>query len=350
MKVVTGALLLLSAVSLRAEIKTQEKSQVQFPGMLGRMMNIFGGKAMREGVVDTVAVKGNRKITLNDTTGQIIDLDEEKIYNLDMRSKTYQVRTFDDVRRQMEQAQEQARQAQQKQQPASEPKSATPPPSDAKQMQIDFDLKQTGQTRNINGYDCREVVMTITVHEKGKTLEQSGGMVMTTHEWLTKKIDAMKEIADFDRRYAEKLHGPTFAAMPSADQMAAAAAMYPMLTEALGKFNVENVNMDGTPILTTMVTESVASAEQIQQQQQQQQQQNAQSNDSGGIPTSVGGLIGGLGRRAIRNRAQKQQQQQQENSAPGRATVMTLNNEVIQIATQVSASDLAIPAGFQQKN
>src|SRR5579884_1967469 len=243
MKFVAGAVLVFSAVSLRAEIKTQEKSQVQFPGMLGRMMNIFGGKAMREGVVDTVAVKGNRKITLNDTTGQIIDLDEEKIYNLDMRSKTYQVRTFDDVRRQMEQAQEQARQAQQKQQPAS----------DAKQMQIDFDLKQTGQTRNINGYDCREVVMTITVHEKGKTLEQSGGMVMTTHEWLTKKIDAMKEIADFDRRYAEKLHGPTFAAMPSADQMAAAAAMYPMLTEALGKFNVENVNMDGTPILTTMV-------------------------------------------------------------------------------------------------
>src|SRR5579885_1928145 len=53
---------------------------------------------------------------------------------------------------------------------------------------------------------------------------------------------------------------------------------------------------------------------------------------------------------ATANRAQKQQQQQQENSAPGRATVMTLNNEVIQIATQVSASDLAIPAGFQQKN
>jgi|GEM_PF-555397 hypothetical protein len=350
MKFVAGAVLVFSAVSLRAEIKTQEKSQVQFPGMLGRMMNFFGGKAMREGVVDTVAVKGNRKITLNDTTGQIIDLDEEKIYDLDMRSKTYKVQTFDDVRRQMEQAQERARQAQQKQESSGEPKKAAPPPSDAKQMQIDFDLKQTGQTRNINGYDCREVVMTITVHEKGKTLEQSGGMVMTTHEWLTRKIDAMKEIADFDRRYAEKLRGPAFAAMPSADQMAAAAAAYPMLTQALGKFNTEKVNMDGTAILTTMVTEAVASPEQIQQQQQQQQQQSAQSNDSGGIPTSVGGLIGGLGRRAIRNRAQKQQQQQQENSTPGRATVMTFNNEVLQIATQVGASEVAIPAGFRQKN
>jgi hypothetical protein len=192
--------------------------------------------------------------------------------------------------------------------------------------------------------------MTITVREKDKTLEQSGGMVMTTHEWLTARIDAMKEIADFDRRYQEKLRGPSFAIMPSADQMAAAAAMYPMLTQAMGKFNVEKVNMDGTSIQTVMTTESVASAEQAQQQQQQQQQ-SAQKNDTTttNVPTSIGGLIGGLGRRAARNKAQ-QQQQQQDTATPGRSTVMTMNNEVIKVATDVAASDVAIPAGFKQKN
>ena len=49
--------------------------------------------------------------------------------------------------------------------------------------------------------------MTITVREKGKTLEQSGGMVMTTDMWLAPKIAAMKDIADFDVRYAQKLYG-----------------------------------------------------------------------------------------------------------------------------------------------
>lgn len=343
MKPLAIVLLISSAAFLRADIKTQEKDQVQFPGALGKMMGFFGGKAVREGVVDTVAVKGNRKISFNDTTGTIIDLDEEKVYQLDMKSKTYKVLTFDDMRRQFEQAEERAKNAEPRSQAAPAPQK-TP---DGPQMQIDFDLKDTGEKKNVNGYDCHEVVMTITVHEKDKTLEQSGGMVMTTHEWLAPSVPSMKEIADFDRRYNEKLRGPVYATMPSADQMAAAAAMYPMLTQAIGRLNVENVNMNGTAVLTSMVTESVASPEQLQQQQQQQQ--NAQENDnSGGIPTSVGGLLGGLGRRALRNKAK--QQQQQDNSTPGRATVMTVNHELLRVATDVSAGDLAIPAGFKQKN
>lgn len=345
MKPLSITVLILSAALLHADVKTEEKSQVQFPGMLGRMMNLFGGKSMREGVTDTVAVKGNRKLTINDTTGRIIDLDEEKIYDLDLKSKSYKVMTFDDLRRQMEQQEQRAKAEQQKSEPSSAPK-AEPADPNAKQMQIDFDLKETGQKKNINGFDAREVVMTITVHEKDKTLEQSGGMVMTTHEWLTAPIAALKEIADFDRRYQEKLNGPSFAIMPSADQMAAAAAMYPMLTQAIGKFNAENVNMEGTAIQTVMTTEAVASAEELQKQQQQQQ--STQTNDgSSSVPTSVGGLIGGLGRRAIRNH--QQQQQQQANTTPGRSTIMTMNHEVLKVATDATAADVAIPAGFKQK-
>ncbi|HEY1240749.1 MAG TPA: hypothetical protein VGF16_09345, partial [Bryobacteraceae bacterium] len=315
-------------------------------GMLGRMMNLFGGKAMREGVTDTVVVKGNRKLTMNDTTGRIIDLDEEKVYDLDIKSKSYKVMTFDDLRRQLEEQEQRAKAEQQKSEPSSAPKSEPTDPN-AKQMQIDFDLKETGQKKNINGFDTREVVMTITVHEKDKPLEQAGGMVMTTHQWLGPRIAALKEIADFDRRYQEKLNGPSFAIMPSADQMAAAAAMYPMLTQAIGKFNVENVNMDGTAIQMIMTTEAVASPEELQKQQQQQQ--SAQTNDSSSVPTSVGGLIGGLGRRAIRNRQQQQQQQQQANTTPGRSTIMTMNHEVLKVATDATAADVAIPAGFKQK-
>ena len=353
MKPITLAVLLISSLPLAAEIKTQEKTQVQFPGMLGRMMNLFGGKAMQEGTVDTVAVKGNRKITLSDQTGRIVDLEEEKIYELDRKGKTYKVVTFEDIRRQMEQAQEQAKQAQ-KSQPQPEAKAQPQPDPNAKQVQVDFDLKESGQKKNINGYDCREVVMTITVHEKDKTLQQSGGMVMTTHQWLGPRIAGLKEIEDFDRRYAEKLRGPAFvmpslADSPSADQFAAASAMYPMMKDAIGKFNTENVNMDGTSVLTSMTMESVASPEQMaqQQQQQQQQQSTAQTNDTQNVPTSIGGLIGGLGRRAVRNRTQ--QQPQPENNAPGHTTVMTMNHELINVATAVSAGDLAIPSGFKER-
>src|SRR5512134_2353402 len=82
-----------SAPSLVADVKTQEKGQVKFEGMLGRMMNMFGGKAAKEGIVSNVAVKGDRKANLTENGGQIIDLDEEKVYELDSRKKTYKVTT-----------------------------------------------------------------------------------------------------------------------------------------------------------------------------------------------------------------------------------------------------------------
>jgi len=77
----TLACLALSPSSLRADVRADEKTHVEFAGMLGRMMNIFGGKSAREGMTSTVAVKGDRKATLNDSSGQIIDLSEEKIYD-----------------------------------------------------------------------------------------------------------------------------------------------------------------------------------------------------------------------------------------------------------------------------
>ena len=46
--------------------------------------------------------------------------------------------------------------------------------------------------------------MTITVREKGKTLEQGGGMVLKSDMWLAPTIAAMKEVADFDLKYAQK--------------------------------------------------------------------------------------------------------------------------------------------------
>ena len=89
------------ATVLHADVKKEEKNLVTFSGILGRMANLFGGKAAKEGVVSTVAVSGNRKMTVNDTRGEIIDLTQQKVYDLDMRRKTYTVTTFDELRRRM---------------------------------------------------------------------------------------------------------------------------------------------------------------------------------------------------------------------------------------------------------
>lgn len=319
----------------RAEVKKEERNQVSFAGALGRMLNLFGGKSAREGVVSTVAVSGDRKMTTaGDSTGQIIDLKEEKIYDLDLRRKTYKVTTFEELRRQMREADAKARES------ARESKEEPPAKTDGKEMEVDFDIKNTGQTKTINGFDTRQVVATITVREKGKKLQDSGGIVMTVDTWLTKSV-SLKEIADFDRRYYEKLAGPISAV--DAQQMASAVAMYPGIKDAFARLSREDLG--GTAIQTTTTTDAVKSAEQMKQQAAGG---SSASSDEKTNPLSVSGAIGGFMRR-------RQQQQEKEAAAkpdtdPSRATVMTINNEVLKIASNVTATEVAMPAGFKERN
>ena len=325
----TVAGVMLSTDAIRADVRADEKSRVEFAGMLGRMMNIFGGKAAREGVASTVAVKGDRKATLNDATGQIVDLAEEKIYDLDLKKKSYKVTTFAELRRRMEEARRKAEEDARKEEARDQDRK---PSSDekAKEVEIDFDVKNTGQKKAVNGYDTRQVIMTIAVREKGRTLEQSGGLVLTSDMWLAPTIAAMKEVADFDLRYAQKLYG-SMAGM-SAEQMAAAMAIYPMMKDAMDRMRTEGAKLDGTAIQTITTLDAVKSAEQM-----------AQETRDDNRPSSGGGISGRLGGMLAKKIGPKK-----DDDGKPRGTFLTMNHEVLKVVTDVSAADVAVPAGFKE--
>ena len=325
--------LALSPSSLRADVRADEKSHVEFAGILGRMVNIFGGKAAREGVTSTVAVKGDRKATLTGDSGQIIDLSEEKIYDLDLKKKSYKVTTFAELRRRMEEAKKKAEEDARKEAAKDKDKSAPAPDPNQKQVEVDFDIKNTGQKKAINGFDTHQAVMTITVREKGKTLDESGGMVLTSDMWLAPKIAAMKEVADFDMRYAQKLYGGLYSGV-SAEQMAAALAMYPMMTDALARMRTEGAKLEGTAIQTTVTMDAVKSADQLAQESKAAEGDNRPTG--GGISGRLGGMLA------------KKIGPKKEDPGKTRSTFMTMNSEVLKVATDVAPADVAVPAGFKE--
>ena len=281
----TAILVLACSSAAIADVRVDEKTQLEVcrGDGPGRQSLRRWRDPQRRG--QTVAVKGDRKATRSDSNGQIVDLREEKVYDIDFKDKSYKVTTFAEIRRQLEEARKKA--AQQAQQAPQAPPDAGAPAADAKepQVEIDFSMKESGQKREINGFDAREVVMTIAVREKGKTLEQSGGMVMTSNIWLTPKIAAMDEVAAFDLRYAQQIN---VLAMFDAQQTAALMTMYPMMKPAIDRFEKESVNMDGTSVLTVATLDVVASAEQAAEQAKEQQGQ--QSSGAQAPPTSLGGL------------------------------------------------------------
>jgi hypothetical protein len=259
-------------------------------------------------------VKGDRKAELNDAFGRIVDLKEEKVYELDVKKKTYEVVTFDELRRRMREAREKAEK--------EAPKEEKAPEQDkpAREMEVDFDIKETGQTRSVAGHTAKEVVMTVTVREKGRALEDGGGMVMTSSSWMAPAIPAMKELSDFERRYWKAI-APEVSGM-SAEQMAAVMAMYPMVKPAMERLQAEGTKIEGTPLATTTIFEAVKSNEQAAQDSQQ---------------SSGGGLGGMLARKMMKT-----------DTRP-RATVFTLMHETLEVSPAVAAEELQLPAGFKEK-
>ena len=315
--------LLLVAAPLLAEVKTRDRTTIKFES---KILNFFLGHAAKDGLQSTTAVKGNRKATFTDTTGKIIDLSEEKVYDLDMKKKTYTVTTFDELRRRMREQADKAKEQAQKEEP-SQPAGAQEPQKPQKEYEVDFDVKDTGQKKQIAGYDTHETIVTITVREKGKKVEESGGLIMTNDMWLGPKIPQMRESAEFEMRYWKQLEGTQLVnAQMSPDQTAALMAMYPLIAKASDRMSKDADKLSGTPLEVTAAIDSVKSPDQMAQAQQQ----NSQSTG--------GGLSGMMMKKMMKK----------EDPKP-RSTVMTTHNEVLEVATTVAASDLAIPPDFKEK-
>ncbi len=321
----------VATASVSADVRTDQRVRFQLGGAIGKMVNMFGGKGAREGVTSMVAVKGDRKATMSDATGQIIDLAEEKIYDLDLKKKTYKVTTFAELRQQMEEAKREAEKNARTE--ASEPSQPAEKDPNAKEFEVDFDIKNTSETRTINSFNTTKSVVTVTVREKGKTLDESGGLMMTTDMWMTDSAPSTKDLVDFDRRYAQKLYGPMVAGA-SAQDMAMAVAMYPQMKPALDKMRAEGGKLSGTAILTEVKMESVPPGTAGQAAAAPPPPEEPKKR--GGL----GGMLGGLKKMA--------QAAEKGSGTPARAVIMTTSVEMLKLTTDVDAASVALPAGFTQ--
>ena len=249
-------------------------------------------------------------------------LSEEKFYTLDVKMKDYKVMTFAEMRQQMEEA----KKALQQQSQSMNPEEKQAVQDAGKQIEFDVDAKETGERKNIAGQDAKQVIVTVAMREKGKTLEESGGMVMTNDMWLAPKVDAMNELYAFYMKYFKAVFEGTFTGL-DAQQANMASAFLPGFAQLAEKMAAETNKLQGTAVMTTMTIEGVKSAEQMKAAPQQQ-------------PSGGGGLSGAIAGRFTRGRGGPPQQ---------RTKAFTSTHELLSVANTVADADLAIPAGFKEK-
>ena len=305
-----------------ADATVEQKTQIHFGGALGSVINVFGRSATHEGVTSTIAVRGNRKSTRSGDTGEIVDLDQQKVYFVDYGRQIYTVKTFDQLRKEYEDAKTRAKERE------SQTSKSSGENSEGPEYEVEFSVKPTGNKEVINGWNTREEIATVTVHEKGKKLEESGGFVLTSDMWIGPRVAAMRELADFDLRFMRKVYGD--ASFSDMQQMAALMATTPAFGKAMKAFKEKQSSFDGTPVRTKMTFETVTGTNPDSSSQSQQQSSPA---------SALGGLLGRM----------KQRRQQSSDQGPARSSMFDSNSELLKATTSASTADVALPAGFKQK-
>jgi hypothetical protein len=185
---------ILASVVLLALLPTLGLADVSYEEetKMGGLMKIATfGKSMKS----KTQVSGHFMRTDTDNEATIVDLDQEKIYTLDTKKKTYSVMTFEEMRQKMASAMAQAKQKR------AEGGQEAPEMS----ASADIDVDETGRTENIEGYDCKQYLMTMDVTLSSEKEQQSATMSTTMEMWLSKDVPGVDEVQAFYVEMAKKL-------------------------------------------------------------------------------------------------------------------------------------------------
>jgi hypothetical protein len=326
----------VAALQLPADFTYRETTTITGGAMLS-MMKVVGvfSKQAREPVQSTVSVKGDRMVHRTQQQATVIDLAAQTVTTIDMQRKTYTVMTFEEYRQMMEQMSQKMHQSQ----------------DQGGKMEFKVSAKDTGNTKEIAGYQAKEMVLRMEMQATDQKSGQQGSMVISSDIWLAPSVAGYQEVRAFYTRMGEKLAfnpgGGMFASSPEASRN-------------MGELYKEIGKLDGIPVLQTISmgvpgqpgsgdASAQAGGGGQQPQQQQQQQQAARPSLGGALGGALGGKFG-LGRKKQQDDQSSTAQpsaQQQGNGNPG--SLMEATTEMSGFSSDpVDDSMFAVPAGFKK--
>jgi hypothetical protein len=347
---VAGAVCAACTSTLFADFTYEQSSKIT-GGMMAGMMKFAGAfsKQAREPMNSTVMVKGDRMAMINKDRISVIDVGKETFTDIDLQKKTYAVITFADMMRAMQKASEKVK------------------TGDA-DMSFKADVKNTGATKQISGFDAKQTILTLTMEGTDKKSGNKGAMVVTTDMWLAPSMAGYGEVRDFYMKMAQKMSWS-----PNSGIFGALAAQQPGMSKGMAEVYKEMSKLDGVPVLQIvrmsgagegMPSDADLAAAQQQQQQQQEQPAPTASEAAGtaaaGRTGRLGAIAGGLGGFGGFGRKKKQAEEQQQQQAPQQTqsqpataaapgTLIELTTEMTSFsAAPVDASKFDVPAGFKQ--
>lgn len=328
---------------LLADFSYQQTSRIT-GGSMTRMMKMIpgGGKAL-EPQTTTHLLQGNRMATVGANSIDIIDVDRQVMTHIDLEKKTYSTITFAEFRQAMDAMLRKMGQGQKEGQP---------------EMQFRVDVKDTGESRTIDGMNTKLMKMLLATDIKDQKSGQTVTMNMDMDMWMAKDIPGYDDVRKFQMKYAEAI-GIT----PEMMRVSRMAVGQPGMSEGMARLAKEASKLQGVPLV--QITRMMGLGGMGGPGGNAPEAQMPTGKDVGDAAatsavSSALGRMGGLGGRLGGFGRKKKEEPKEEpkpatppppaaSGQPQQSVFMEMTSEMSGFSTApVDASKFSVPAGFKE--
>jgi hypothetical protein len=329
----------------RADVTIEERLSVSGAGMM-KMANMSG--------TTTTSISGQRARTESNLqfesgmmrtfargmgqSTEIVQLDQDKLYAVDQKKKTYTETTFAERRAQMQQAMDRMREGQASQQQAT----SGVDDSQCEWSDPKADVKRTGEKATVAGFEAERVTVTATQSCKDKKSGQVCDFGLVLDQWVAPGFQASQETQAYQRAYAEKLG---LSASTSRDFAERAQSMFGRYQGLWSEVAAQMRDVKGHPVkLTFGLGVGGPQCESAQQ---------TQASGGPSSPPSIGGALGGaLGGMFGKKKDPAQPAAPATPPAPlpgGMMSLMSMSTELVSVnQNSVDPQSFEVPAGYKK--
>jgi hypothetical protein len=340
---VTGVLVSAAA---SADVTMQEQMSLSGSGMM-KMANMSG--------TTTTVISKDRARTESNMTFEsammrtfapgagnhveIVRLDQDKIYTLNPKKKSYSETTFAEQRAKMQEAMEQMNKAQASQQQGT----SGVDESECEWSDPKSEIKRTGEKALIGGFQAEHVTITATQSCTNKKDGQVCDFGLAFDQWIAPGFEASAETVTYQRAYAEKLGLGTASSRDFAERAQGMFGRYKGIWTELGK---RMADMPQGYAVKSGFALGVGGA-QCKNTQAVQQQGGPQAPPS--IGGALGGALGGMFNKKKQQDAQAQAAAPPPTMAGGLMPLMSMSNELVSISRDaVSPQSFEVPTDYKK--
>jgi hypothetical protein len=343
--IAVAALLLFSLTALHADLTI--KSTVTSKGLVG-LTNMEGTQTQMiagdKGKTESSFKMTNKVMKFlgagkPQESAEITRLDKELFWDINLKDKEYNERTFAEVRAEMEKALKEA--------DKEKAKYAKEHPEDTVKFRTDVKVDKTGKTQKIAGYNTEETIITMIMYAKNAESGEQGAMKVTMDLWLAKEAPGGAEFQKFYTDLASKL-GFTGHSQQSMEGMLTAFGIDPRDLYKHTK-DLQGMSLMSTVSLGSLADTSAQSGKQSEAKDEKTAKESDKADEGGksSAAKKLGGLFGKK-KESKDDKASESKDPKSQQSGP--MYLMQFTTTVTEIsAAGVAGSEFEVPTGLKLK-